>query len=82
WLREDPGRTYGDAVEQFRAIAERKKVSKSTIGRQFEYNTYVRDLFEDNKGLRLEDAIKCWRYKKSIPGHNRYERSDKAALEK
>ena len=82
WLRDNPGRTYGDAVEQFHIILERKKTEKSSIGRQFEYNRYIRDFFEDNKGMKLEDAIKCWRYKKSIPGHNRYERSDKAALEK
>ena len=82
WLRDNSGRTYGDAVKQFHIIAERKKHEKSSIGRQFEYNTYIRDFFADNKGMRLEDAIKCWRYKKSIPGHNRYEGSDKIALEK
>ena len=28
----------------------------------------------------LEDAIACWKYKKSIPGHNRYERTDFVAV--
>ena len=82
WLRDNPGKTYGDAVEQFYIIAERKKHSRTTIGRQFEYNAYIRDFFDNNEGMSLEDAIRCWRYKKGIPGHNRYEESDKAALEK
>ena len=42
---------------------------------------YVRDFFDDNKGASLADAIKCWKYKKSIKGHNKYERSDLRALE-
>ena len=41
-----------------------------------------RDFFADNKGRPLADAIKCWRYKKSLQGHNRYERSDLQALDK
>lgn len=28
------------------------------------------------KGDYLEEAIKCWKYKKSLQGHNRYEKSD------
>ena len=28
-----------------------------------------------------EDAIACWKYKKSLSGHNRYERSDLTALD-
>ena len=57
-----------------------KKQGKTVIGKQFEYNTYVRDFFADNPGASLEDAIRCWNYKKSLKGHNRYERSDLAAL--
>ncbi|MDR3075183.1 MAG: DUF6434 domain-containing protein, partial [Candidatus Methanoplasma sp.] len=80
WLRDNPGKTYSDAVGQFHLILERRKNGRTEIGRQFEYNTYIRDFFEDNKGMKLEDAIKCWKYKKSIFGYNRYERSDMAAL--
>ena len=49
--------------------------------KQFEYNTYVRDFMAANKGRSLNDAIKCWNYKKSMPGHNRYEDSDRSVLE-
>lgn len=81
WLRSNAGKTYADAIEAYRRIINEKKSRKTTIDRQFEYNTYIRDFFADNKGSSLEAAIKCWKYKKSIQGHNRYERSDLKALE-
>ena len=31
-------------------------------------------------GAALSDAIRCWKYKKGLKGHNRYERSDLEAL--
>ena len=65
----------------YKEIKDAKKTKKTVIGKQFEYNTYVRDFFEDNKGASLEDAIKCWKYKKSIKGHNRYEKTDLKALD-
>ena len=59
---------------------EEKKNSKTTIDKQFEYNTYIRDFFSDNKGRTLEEAIICWKYKKSLPGHNGYEKADLKVL--
>lgn len=41
-----------------------------------------RDFFADNKGKSLEEAIKCWKYKKQLQGHNRYEKTDLEALER
>ena len=58
------------------------KQEKTVIGKQFVYNTYIRDFFADNKGASLEEAIKCWKYKKSLKGSNKYEKSDLKALEK
>ena len=52
-----------------------------TADSQFEYNAYIRDFFADNKGKTLKDAIRCWKYKKSLKGHHQYERSDLAATE-
>jgi hypothetical protein len=57
-----------------------KKNNKTKIGKQFEYNTYIRDFFNDNKDKTLDDAIKCWKYKKSLKGHNKYEKNDLIAL--
>ena len=80
WLKENSGRTYKDAIEAYYRILEEKKNSKFEIDKQFEYNTYKRDFFDDNKGKSLSEAIVCWKYKKSLPGHNRYEKSDLTAL--
>lgn len=82
WLKANSGKTYRDAIEAYYQIIEEKKAGKTIIDSQFEYNTYIRDFFEDNQGKSLSDAIKCWKYKKQMRGHNRYERSDLTAIEK
>ncbi len=82
WLKSNAGKTYKDAVDAYYRILEEKKKGKATIDKQFEYNTYIRDFFEANPGRSLEEAIVCWKYKKSVQGHNRYERSDLAALDR
>lgn len=81
WLKTNSGKTYREAIEAYYQILKDKKKGKTKIDRQFEYNTYIRDFFEDNKGKSLDDAIKCWKYKKQLQGHNRYERADLAAIE-
>lgn len=82
WLKQNSGKTYRDAIAAYGQIMQEKKNKnkKTTIDRQFEYNTYIRDFFADNPGKSLEDAIACWKHKKSIPGHNRYERTDLVAI--
>lgn len=80
WLKGNAGKTYGDAINAYYQILEEKKKGKTTIDKQFEYNTYIRDFFEDNQRRSLEEAIICWKYKKSLQGHNRYEQSDLVAL--
>lgn len=81
WLKANTGKTYGEAIDAYYQILENKKSSKTKIDKQFEYNTYIRDFFADNKGKSLEEAIKCWKYKKQLQGHNRYEKADLAALD-
>lgn len=80
WLKSNAGKTYKDAIHAYHQIAAEKKKGGSIIDKQFEYNTYIRDFFADNKGKSLEDAIHCWKYKKGIPGHNKYEKTDLDAL--
>jgi len=80
WLKENAGKTYSQAIGAYYQILEEKKKSKTTIDKQFEYNTYIRDFFADNGGCSLADAIKCWKYKKGLQGHNRYEKVDLAVL--
>ena len=81
WLKTNTGKTYKEAISAYYQILEDKKKRKTKIDKQFEYNTYIRDFFADNQGKSLEDAIKCWKYKKQLQGHNRYEKSDLVALE-
>lgn len=80
WLKSNAGKTYRDSIVEYYQILEDKKKNKTTIDRQFEYNTYIRDFFNDNKDKSLEQAIRCWKYKKSLRGNNKYEREDLNAL--
>jgi len=82
WLKANAGKTYKDAIDAYYQIIEEKKKGKTKIDKQFEYNTYIRDFFEDNKDKNLDAAIACWKYKKSLSGHNRYEKEDLIALKK
>ena len=61
WLKSHSGKTYKDAIEAYYLILEEKKQGKTAIDKQFEYNTYIRDFFEANKGMSLDDAITCWK---------------------
>lgn len=81
WLKSNAGKTYKEAIAAYYDILEEKKRGKTKIDKQFEYNTYIRDFFADNQGKTLEDAIQCWKYKKQLQGHNRYERADLIAIE-
>lgn len=81
WLKGNTGKTYKEAISAYYQILEDKKNRKTVIDKQFEYNTYIRDFFADNPGRTLDDAIKCWKYKKQLPGHHHYEQTDLAALE-
>ena len=74
WLKSNPDKTYRDAIDAYHEIQNSKE--KTKIDKQFQYNQYIRDFFESNNGKSLDDAIKCWKYKKSLKGHNRYEESD------
>ena len=61
-------------------IDEKVRMEAPEIWPQFEYNQYVPDFFADNKGASLDDAIRCWHWKKLQPGSHRYERSDLEAV--
>ena len=76
WLKNNAGKTYKESIDAYYKILEDKKNNKTTIDKQFEYNTYIRDFFNDNKDKTLDDAILCWKYKKSLKGSNKYEKDD------
>lgn len=76
WLKGNAGKTYQDSIRAYYQILDDKKKNKTIIDKQFEYNAYIRDFFLDNKDKNLEQAIKCWKCKKSINGSNKYEKDD------
>lgn len=76
WLKRNAGKTYQNSIDTYYQMLENKKKNKTAIDKQFEYNTYIRDFFHDNKDKSLEQAIKCWKYKKGLKGHNKYEKDD------
>lgn len=75
WLKANAGKTYAEAVIAYQEMIHQKP-TRQKIDNQFEYNSYIRDFFEDQKDKTLAEAIICWKYKKSLPGHNRYEKQD------
>ena len=79
WLKANPDKTYRDAIDKYYEIQNSNE--KTEIGKQFQYNRYIRDFFEDNVDKSLDDAIRCWKYKKSLKGHNRYEKKDLKVLD-
>lgn len=80
WLKANAGKTYQDAIDAYATIINDKKYNKSTIDPQFEYNTYIRDFFAHHPEKKLPDAIRCWKYKKSLSGHHHFEERDLQAL--
>ncbi len=81
WLKSNVGKTYKEAVTAYHQLLKEKKKSKGTIDQQFEYNTYIRDFFQDNPGRSLKDAIQCWNYKKGLKGNHCYEKADLIVLD-
>ncbi|SFF28783.1 DUF6434 domain-containing protein [Spirosoma endophyticum] len=78
FCKENPTKTFGDAVQYWQAEQLRKVDTslRSEIGPQFEYNQYIRDFRADNPGASLPEAIACWKIKRSKRGDNRYSRAD------
>lgn len=81
WLKNNTGITYQEAIEAYYEIEKERKIKKKDIEPQFEYNTYMHDFYQENKGAPLADAIACWNFKKGKQGHHRYEKEDKIAIQ-
>ena len=80
WMRENTGLTLLDALHARKKIAEAEALVKPAIPDGNQYNAYTRAFFRDNPDATAEEARECWSWKKSRPGHNRYERSDLKAV--
>jgi hypothetical protein len=84
WMKESKGtKKYEDAIIEWHRIDKEKKNGKKfEIGSQFEYNKYTRDFFAANSDRTKEECIRCWNYKKGVPGSHSYNNSDLKVLEK
>jgi Domain of unknown function (DUF6434)/SAP domain-containing new25 len=77
WMKSNAGKTMGDAAEEWKRVHELTKAGhKPAIPASNQFNAYTRAFLEDNPGRSMDDVRHCWKLKRSLPGHNRYERSD------
>ena len=69
FCRENPGKTYGDAVKEWYAEREEKKRGKVEMGISLacEYNRFVREYLAANDGKTLMDAAGAWNTYKTLP---------------
>ncbi|WP_144558037.1 DUF6434 domain-containing protein [Shouchella miscanthi] len=75
FIKENAGKTYKDVVDHYYKMLEDKKNGKrTTISKQFEYNTFIRDYYDDpaNKGNPLDEAIAYWKEVRNQRGDNVY----------
>lgn len=84
WMRDNIGKTLGDANAEWKRIDELKKNKNyvSEIEPQFEYNKYIRAFLKDNPNLSRKDAIQFWKLKREQRGAHEYERNDLKLKEK
>lgn len=73
WIRDNPEKTIGDAIEKYEELKRCK--SQRKIGSQFEYNQYTRDFFAENPTLTRKDCISCWD-KVKMTNNRRYKKED------
>jgi hypothetical protein len=78
WVKENEGKSLKDLVRYYQLLQKQKQQPgyESKIPAGNEYNQYTRDFMRDNPGLSIAQARKCWAYKRSVAGSNRYQRSD------
>lgn len=72
WVKDNPGRTLGDAVEAWRMLEARKEDPdfRREIAACNEYLQYLRDYRDANPESELAEAKACWDQKKLRPAEN------------
>jgi hypothetical protein len=67
--------TYGDLIQGWITYENEKKSLniEKVIGKQFEYNQFMRDFFKNEKGKNRQEAIEAWNFVKSLPGKRDYD---------
>lgn len=67
------GLTYGDLVVGYLEHEQQKQQHQQAIPKQFEYNQFIRDYFQQCREASLTDAIAAWNAVKAQPGPNTYD---------
>ena len=73
FCKENPGKTYRDAVNEWHAErAEKKSGHKDLqISLACEYNRFVRDYLATHEGKTIRDAAEAWNTHKTLPREQR-----------
>ncbi len=77
WMRGNVGKTLGDAVmahHQLRAAPVQTQIKDHN-----QFNQYTRDFMANNPGATMEQVLRVWAKKRSLPsddGRHRYSPSD------
>lgn len=86
WMRASVGRKLEDAIQQWQLLAARKTEPdfQTDIADHNQYNQYLRDFFAAQPLLTMQEARRCWQYKRSQPsvdGRHVYASTDLEALQ-
>jgi hypothetical protein len=62
FCRENPDKTWGDAVREWQAERKEKKTDdrRLPIAPQFQYNCYIRDFFTVHPDQTFAEVVKAW----------------------
>lgn len=71
---------YSKIEPNFKCTEKHRAFFKKEIGEAFKFNVAFQKWLKENTGKTYREAITCWKYKKSLPGHNKYEKEDLKAL--
>ena len=74
WVRNNEGKSLGDAVSAWLVLEERKDdpTFRREIANCNNYLQYLRDARDQNPGMSLEDAKRCWQHKSVRPAKDGY----------
>jgi hypothetical protein len=77
WMKSNAGKTLGEAAEEWKRLHTLVKAGqKPEIPFHNQFNAYTRAFLEDKPERSMDDVRHFWKLKRSLRGHNSYERSD------
>lgn len=73
FCRDNPEKTFGDAVAEWKREHEERKTGayRTAIAPQFEYNRFVREYIAEHPERSFRDAVSAWNEHKQKPKEER-----------